>query len=94
MRGYRYWIYYRGFSCRDWHNVHGYIEEGTITTAFDMRVKNKIDRFNLVIDAVNNLYLGNIGEKIISDMNKKLEEHNNYIKEYGEDLEEIRNWRF
>ena len=78
------------------HNihVHGYVEEGTITTAFDMRVKNKIDRFNLVIDAVNNLDLGNIGEKIISDMNKKLEEHNNYIKEYGEDLEEIRNWRF
>ena len=78
------------------HNihVHGYIEEGTITTAFDMRVKNKIDRFNLVIDAVNNLDLGDIGEKIISDMNKKIEEHNNYIKEYGEDLEEIRNWRF
>ena len=78
------------------HNihVHGYIEEGTITTAFDMRVKNKIDRFNLVIDAVNNLDLGSIGEKIISDMNKKIEEHNNYIKEYGEDLEEIRNWRF
>ena len=78
------------------HNihVHGYNEEGTITTAFDMRVKNKIDRFNLVIDAINNLDLGNIGEKIISDMNKKIEEHNNYIKEYGEDLEEIRNWRF
>ena len=78
------------------HNihVHGYIEEGTITTAFDMRVKNKIDRFNLVIDAVNNLDLGSIGEKIISDMNKKIEKHNNYIKEYGEDLEEIRNWRF
>ena len=78
------------------HNihVHGYVEEGTITTAFDMRVKNKIDRFNLVIDAVNNLDLGNKGEMIISDMNKKLDEHRNYIKEYGEDLEEIRNWRF
>ena len=78
------------------HNihVHGYNEEGTITTAFDMRVKNKIDRFNLVIDAVNNLNLGNMGEKIISDMNKKIEEHNKYIREYGEDLEEIRNWQF
>ena len=78
------------------HNihVHGYVEEGTITTAFDMRVKNKIDRFNLVIDAVNNLDLGNKGEMIISDMNKKLDEHRNNIKEYGEDLEEIRNWRF
>ena len=78
------------------HNihVHGYVEEGTITTAFDMRVKNKIDRFNLVIDAINNLNLGNLGEMIINDMNKKLDEHRNYIKEYGEDLEEIRNWKF
>ena len=59
-----------------------------------MRVKNKIDRFNLVIDAINNLNLGDAGEKIISDMKEKLEEHNNYIKEYGEDLEEIRNWQF
>lgn len=78
------------------HNihVHGYNEEGTITTAFDMRVKNKIDRFNLVIDAVNNLNLGNLGKQIIDDMNKKLDEHERYIVEYGEDLDEIRNWRF
>lgn len=78
------------------HNihVHGYNEEGTITTAFDMRVKNKIDRFNLVIDAVNNLNLGDLGKQIIGDMNKKLDEHERYIVEYGEDLDEIRNWRF
>ena len=78
------------------HNihVHGYMEEGTITTAFDMRVKNKIDRFNLVIDAVNNLELGLEGEKIINDMNRKLIEHAKYIVDKGEDLEEIKNWRF
>ena len=78
------------------HNihVHGYIEEGTITTPFDMRVKNKIDRFNLVIDAVHNLNLGEMGNDIIKDMEDKLEEHNRYIVEKGEDLEEIRNWRF
>lgn len=78
------------------HNihVHGYLEEGTITTAFDMRVKNKIDRFNLVIDAVSNLNLGDVGANIISDMNKKLENHANYIVENGDDLEEIRNWKF
>ena len=77
------------------HNihVHGYLEEGTITTAFDMRVKNKIDRFNLVIDAVNNLDVDN-KDNIINDMNKKLEEHFKYIIETGEDLEEIRNWKF
>ena len=78
------------------HNihVHGYIEEGTITTPFDMRVKNKIDRFNLVIDAVKNLNLGEIGNDIISDMEDKLKAHNKYIIEKGEDLEEIKNWRF
>ena len=75
-------------------HVHGYMEEGTITTAFDMRVKNKIDRFNLVIDAVNNLELGLEGEKIINDMNRKLIEHAKYIVDKGEDLEEIKNWRF
>ena len=78
------------------HNihVHGYMEEGTITTPFDMRVKNKIDRFNLVIDAVNNLDNCMIKDKIINDMNSYLEKHNNYIIEYGEDLEEIKNWKF
>lgn len=78
------------------HNihVHGYAEEGTITTPFDMRVKNKLDRFNLVIDAVNNLNLGELGNRIISDMNDKLMMHANYIVNKGEDLEEIRNWKF
>ena len=77
------------------HNihVHGYTEEGTITTAFDMRVKNKIDRFNLVIDAVKSLNIPNKDE-IIQIMERKLDEHAKYITEYGEDLEEIRNWRF
>lgn len=78
------------------HNihVHGYIEEGTITTPFDMRVKNKLDRFNLVIDAVNNLNLGELGEKMINDMRDKLIEHANYIVEHGEDIDEVKNWKF
>ena len=77
------------------HNihVHGYLEEGTITTAFDMRVKNKIDRFNLVIDAVSNLDVKD-KDKIIFDMESKLKEHEKYIKENGIDLEEIRNFKF
>lgn len=78
------------------HNIHvrGYTEEGTITTPFDMRVKNKLDRYNLVIDAVNNLNLGVLGKKIINDMNEKLKEHNSYITEYGQDTPEIRDWKF
>ena len=59
-----------------------------------MRVKNKLDRFNLVIDAVSNLNLGTLGDKIIYDMNKKLEEHKNYIIDKGEDLPEIKDWKF
>lgn len=77
------------------HNihVHGYQEEGTITTAFDMRVKNKIDRFNLVIDAVNNLDISN-KETIIKEMEDKLKHHASYITETGEDIEEIKDWKF
>ncbi len=77
------------------HNihVHGYQEEGTITTAFDMRVKNKIDRFNLVIDAVNNLDASN-KDVIIKEMADKLKYHASYITETGEDIDEIKNWKF
>lgn len=77
------------------HNihVHGYQEEGTITTAFDMRVKNKIDRFNLVIDAVNNLDVSN-KNVIIKEMEEKLKYHASYITETGEDIDEIKNWKF
>ena len=75
--------------------VHGYQEEGTITTPFDMRVQNQIDRFNLVKDAIMHLpQLGNKGSYLIQKMNDKLVEHKQYIAEYGQDLEEIRNWEW
>lgn len=75
-------------------SVHGYMEEGTITTAFDMRVKNKIDRYNIVIDIINHLEISktNEGKKIIKLMEEKLKYHDKYIKEYGIDTEEIRNF--
>ena len=82
---------------RNNHNisVHGYQEEGTITTPFDMRVQNQIDRFNLVKDAIMHLpQLGNKGSYLIQQMNDKLVEHKQYIAEYGQDLEEIRNWEW
>ena len=79
------------------HNMYvaGYMEEGTITTEFDMRVKNEIDRFNLtkkVIEMVPNL--GSQGTYLYELMSKKLVEHKNYIKDTGIDLEEIRNWKW
>ena len=77
----------------DFH-VHGYTEEGTITTAFDMRVQNHLDRFHLVMDALR--YLKNIKGKddVFSYCNLKLSEHDKYIREYGKDLDEIENWSF
>ena len=76
-------------------HVHGYQEEGTITTPFDMRVQNKVDRFNLVIDALKYLpQLGNRSSRLIQWCKNKLVEHKNYIAEYGEDLEEVRNWKW
>ena len=76
-------------------HVHGYIEEGTITTPFDMRVQNKLDRFHLVMDALKYLPgLGNRSSKLNQWCKDKLVEHKEYIKEYGIDLEEIRNWKW
>lgn len=73
-------------------SVHGYIEEGTITTAFDMRVKNEIDRYHIVIDIINNLDIAKTreGKKIIKLMEEKLKYHESYIREYGIDMEEVR----
>ena len=76
-------------------SVHGYQEEGTITTSFDMRVQNEIDRFHLVKDALLHLpQLGNRGAYIIQQMNDKLVAHKNYIHEIGQDMPEILDWKW
>lgn len=76
-------------------HVHGYLEEGTITTPFDMRVQNKIDRFHLVLDALK--YLPKLENKkcdLEEWCKNKLIEHKEYIHEYGTDLDEIKNWEW
>lgn len=75
-------------------SVHGYMEEGTITTPFDMRVLNELDRYHLVIDAINHLQLGEKGDEVIKKMNNQLEKHHEYIRKYGIDLPEILNWHW
>ena len=76
-------------------HVHGYLEEGTITTPFDMRVQNKIDRFSLAKDALKYLeFLGDTRASAIEYCNNKIIEHNNYIKEYGKDMPEVQNWKW
>lgn len=76
-------------------HVRGYIEEGTITTSFDMKVQNKIDRYHLVIDALK--YLPELGDRrtsLIEECRNKLIEHKAYIAEFGIDMPEVRDWKW
>ncbi len=89
------WLVHRLTYRRTNRNLHvrGYKEEGTITTAFDIRVQNELDRFNLVQDVVDRLpHLGTRGAYLKQQMRDKLVEHKHYINKHGEDLPEIRNW--
>ena len=74
-------------------HVHGYKEEGTITTPFDMRVQNELDRYHLVMDALK--YLPQLGNRVAllhQWCKDKLVEHKQYIKEYGDDMPEVKEW--
>jgi xylulose-5-phosphate/fructose-6-phosphate phosphoketolase len=74
-------------------HVRGYKEEGTITTAFDMTVLNELDRFHLVIDAIDRLpQTGSEGAYLKQRLKDKLVEHRHYINRYGEDMPEVRDW--
>ena len=85
---------YRRHNNRLMH-VRGYKEEGTITTPFDVRVQNNVDRFHLVQEALLHLpKLGNRGAYLYQKMSDKLVEHKQYIHEYGEDLPEVAGWKW
>ena len=74
-------------------HVHGYKEEGTITTAFDMRVQNSLDRYHLVMSVLKHTEkFANISSSLLQYCKDKLVEHKEYIKEYGDDLPEIKEW--
>lgn len=74
-------------------HVKGYNEEGTITTPFDMRVQNKIDRFNIIISSLKYVDIKS-KEEVISWCEEKLEKHNKYIREHGKDMDEVVNWKW
>lgn len=76
-------------------HVYGYMEEGTTTTPFDMTVLNGIDRFHIVQYVIDSLPKKGKKEKgVIKLMKKKLAEHRLYVSKHGEDMPEVRNWKW
>jgi xylulose-5-phosphate/fructose-6-phosphate phosphoketolase len=76
-------------------HVRGYKEEGTITTAFDMPVRNDLDRFHLVQDVIDRVpHLRGRGDHLKQAMQDRLIEHRLYINEHGEDMPVVRDWRW
>ena len=76
-------------------HVHGYKEEGTITTPFDMTVLNELDRFHLAIDAVSQLpQTGDRGIALVPLLHARLAAHHQYIRKHGQDLPEVRHWQW
>lgn len=76
-------------------HVHGYKEEGTITTTFDIRVQNDIDRFHLVMAVLEEIPKYKNSSKVLIDWCRDmLKKHKEYISEYGEDMPFIKNWKW
>lgn len=75
-------------------HVRGYIEEGTITTPFDMRVQNKIDRFHLVLDVLNYVPKLKKETELKKYCEEMLDKHHEYIRKNGKELNIISNWKW
>ncbi|HZF23882.1 MAG TPA: phosphoketolase family protein, partial [Burkholderiales bacterium] len=92
------WLIHRLTYRRNNHGnlrVRGYKEEGTTTTPFDMVVMNDLDRYHLLMDAVERLpKIAHRAAELKQAMHDKLAEHKRYIAEHGDDMPEIRNWKW
>ncbi len=85
---------YRRTNHKNLH-VRGYKEEGTTTTPFDMVVLNDLDRFHLVMDVINRVpKLERVGAHVLQQMRDKRLEHKQYICEHGDDMPEVRDWKW
>jgi len=97
FHGYPWLIHRLTYNRTNNSNIHvrGYKEEGTITTSFDMTVLNEMDRFHLVMDAIDRLpQTGSKGTYLKQKLQDKLIEHKHYIDTNGEDMPEVRNWKW
>jgi xylulose-5-phosphate/fructose-6-phosphate phosphoketolase len=95
--GYPWLIHRLTYRRKNHDNLHvrGYKEEGTITTPFDMTVLNDMDRFHLVMDTIDRLpQIGAKAAYIKQACRDKLIEHKQYIRKFGEDMPEVRNWKW
>ena len=85
---------YRRTNHKNLH-VRGYKEEGTTTTPFDMTVRNDLDRFHLVSDVIDRVpKLGYLAAYVKQSVRDKLIEHREYISQRGEDMPEVRDWKW
>lgn len=95
--GYPWLLHRLSYRRTNHHNIHvrGYKEEGSTTTPFDMVVRNDLDRFHLVMDVIDRVpglqYVGAHVKQLLRD---KLVEHVHYITKYGDDLPEVRDWKW
>lgn len=96
--GYPWTIHRLSYRRANHRNIHvrGYKEEGTTTTPFDMTVLNELDRFHLVMAALERLtdQGGGSGTTLKALMQKKLAEHHDYIRAHGQDMPDVRNWQW
>ncbi|MGY4158445.1 xylulose-5-phosphate/fructose-6-phosphate phosphoketolase [Bradyrhizobium sp. USDA 4461] len=95
--GYPYMIHRLTYNRANHDNIHvrGYREKGTTTTPFDMVVMNELDRFHLAIEAVERVPGLQAKATAIRQLcEAKLTEHHRYIREHGEDMPDIQNWRW
>lgn len=82
------------FINNDHFSVHGYQEEGTITTAFDMRVQNEVDRYHLLLDVIDKLGLAEKESALVEQIKATLKKHKRYIAKYGVDMPEVADWKW
>jgi xylulose-5-phosphate/fructose-6-phosphate phosphoketolase len=92
------WVVHRlihGRSGADRFHVHGFREEGTTTTPFDMTVLNGLDRFTLAMAAIERVTrFADVSAHLMQHLRDRLMDHTAYVREHGQDMPEIRDWRW